>query len=337
MDESYLRRLVHVKALTEMALQSFEKRTPSDMAQAVLTFDNALEMMFRLVLDTYPQAKFDKTKDYLPGLLDAFHQELPESPLKLPSLKEMHTVRNKIQHNGIIPHETVIERYRNLTLETLEYLSKQIFGKDWKDISLAELIQDSFIRDNYLLAENLFNEGMYADSAYYLVTAFENAKQNEQFSIHGSGMLSAMGGARIAADNSEDQGLKSIYQYAEKINEEVEVLKLRLDYKAYIKYRSMFGTTNPFEEPMGRQIHEIFASVVTDPSLEEKYANKPDLSESESHHLLHEMYRLTTEKAKPIFIEKYLRDKKDEELRKWIRFALEFVLESTLRWERLKR
>jgi hypothetical protein len=310
-----------------MATENFERNTPYHIAQAILTFDNALEMMFRLVLDTLPSTKLEKRDDYLPSLIDAFQSQVKDSQIKTASLKELHTIRNKIQHNGFIPDRTLVERSKSLTIETLEYLAVRVFGKDWKAISLSGLIQDPLVREKYQKAEEAYHAKDYKESVLNLMLAFEEARQSEQSRIYGSGMLLHMFNAAEAVEESKED-VKAVFSYTNLLSQEIEVLKLRLDYKAYMKYRSMFDEANPFAAPYLSEI-------------EKEWELKPESKPKEGEWIVVG----EIEKKKEIFIDEEVKKRvfkevgmtKEDDLQEWLDFAINFVLESILRWEQLKR
>lgn len=332
-DESYLRRMTYAKALFQMGLQDFERGTPHSSAQAVLTFDNALEMMFRLAIDKLGIGLPERDRAYLPTLVRSVNARIAENQLKLASLDELHVARNKIQHNGILPDRSMVERYRSLTRETLAYLAQAVFDKDWKTVSLSELIRAQNVRNFYYEAELFFQEGKYKEAVFSLLNAFETAKMDEQRRIYGSGMMWYKFFSLFLSNKSDE--VKLLLEYIDTVTKEIEVLKLRLDYKAYMKYRSLFDDTDPFMAPflsdagMEWDSKNVIGTQVKSKSEEgETWTAIEGISKQRE--------AQTQEKARKLFLESIGRTS-DSDLREWLDFAMDFVLDSILKWQRLKR
>jgi hypothetical protein len=154
------------------------------------------------------------------------------------SLKNLHRARNEAQHHGIVPCYADVQRYAGLTIDVLSNLSRSILNKDFNEISLAELIQDPLVRVLYKKGEDAYWDGDYVNALVYTASAFEKAKQIEQNKLWGSGLI-----LTAALGNNLNNDFSSV------LIEELEILKLRLDYKRYQKYREIFlFTLKPFLE-----------------------------------------------------------------------------------------
>jgi hypothetical protein len=81
----------------------------------------------------------------------------------------------------------------------------------------------------YKKAENGYFSGNYKDALFYTACAFEKAKRTEQNKLWGS-LLSLH---HANSPLNKDKFVNGIY-------EELEILKLRLDYKQYQKYRCIY-------------------------------------------------------------------------------------------------
>jgi hypothetical protein len=175
------------------------------------------------------------------NILKVFKTKVTETPINLDlsllhevEIRNLHRARNNVQHHGIIPSIDDIERYKTLTQEVLSNLSIKIFGLKFEEVLLGDLIKDELVRSLYKKAEKAYVSASYEDALMCIAAAFEQAKKKEQGRIYGSGLLWTLLG-------------KKVDDVTNKIIAEIEILKLRLDYKKYQKYREIFlGALEPF-------------------------------------------------------------------------------------------
>jgi len=214
------------------ALDHSQSDSVIDRAIATLNFDNAIEMFLYALLDYLGARAPDENFN---SLLRVFKDTIAEKGANLDlsclhevEIKNMHRARNGVQHHGIIPSADDIERYVTLTNEVLTNLSKSILGVAFEEISLSDLVKDNLVRGLYKKAEEAYSSSNYEYALVYVAGAFEQAKKVEQGRIYGSGLM----WARILGGSSSE--------VTDKLIDEIEVLKLRLDYKKYQKYRDVF-------------------------------------------------------------------------------------------------
>lgn len=301
MEEPILRRLVYVKGLYRLGLGNLETGISINIAQAILNFDNCIEMLLKLVAD-YMQISLSKEPTFV-QMLNAVNAKLTKDPLPSISLTELHTARNNIQHHGIIPDRNSAERYKELTEKILSKLS-QMLGAEWELISLALLIKDDEARQLYQRAEKSFHANNLEDAAYALVAAFEYAKFIEQSRIYGSGLTVSRHFVQEAFKNIEK--MESLLEHIDTIANEIEVLKLRLDYKKYLKYLEFsFVKFRPLDSP---------------------FEDIKDLSDVEK---IYDVVRKACKQHITSFDEK--------DLRQGLIFLFDFVIDSMLRWEEVER
>lgn len=231
LSERILRRLVYAKRLYMHGIGHMDRETQIDMAMAVLNFDNSVEMLLSTSL-TYNGKEvpfhFDNLLEKFYGIL-----EEKETGISTGEIKSLHSARNKVQHEGIVPSMGNVKEYRNITEKVLEKGFSKIFGIDFFDVSLGLLIENEMVKELYRRGEQKYYEGNFRESIVYLVSAFEKAKTKEQAKLHGSGLDLALMGKL---------GDKTLEKVIRTIAEELEVLKLRLDYKKFQKYRELFPT-----------------------------------------------------------------------------------------------
>lgn len=290
-----LRHLVYSKSLYIHAKEHSDSANVLDRAVATLNFDNAMEMFIYASLDHLgvraPREDFN-------GLLNAFKTKVTEAQMDFDlsllhevEIRNMHRARNNVQHHGIVPSIDDVERYKTLTEEVLSDISMKILGLKFEEILLGELIKDELVRTLYKKAEKALFSADYEEALVHAAAAFEQAKKKEQGRIYGSGLMLTLLSEKVD-------------EVATKIIEELEVLKLRLDYKKYQKYRGIFlGTLEPFTL----------------------------LSSNTLKGILNETRKLTSNATST------WRDMDRRKLREETTFCLNFVVDCILRWEAVPR
>lgn len=316
-DDSTIRRLTYVKGLFRIGAEHFEAKTSVNIAQAVLTFDNSIEMVLRLTADTlgirfgerrdiYFHDLLVKVNEYLKSTTAIREDDKESQPFSLPeqSLIELHRARNGIQHSGIIPDVSIAERYKTITETTLSILAKYVFSMEWAQISVGLLVKNNVLRELYSLAEAEYEKCNYTEAAFALLATFELGKLFEQSRIWGSGI--SWKRETIAKDTHSP---KSIIEYTKAIEDEVEILKLGLDYKSYMRYKEISPSIiGPFKHPFGsKHIGEL------QEASEVLSIVKQELGD------------------------KLVYDQHDTKLQEWVMFALTFVVENLLHWEMVSR
>ena len=309
--ERELRRLAYIKALFRIGIDQLEKGTEPNTAQALLTFDNCVEMMLWLLADFHGIRIRQKKQDIpFPELLSLVNDEMRKRNISrvLPSygsdLQELHLARNNVQHHGIVPSISTVQRYRVVAESILVGSAEDSLKLSWGDISMALLISDLVVRELYSRAEKEYENQKYLEAALSLIAAFECMKAKEIDRRAGSGIFLTRAFAEAAGEKSSDPHIKALSRYAKAIEGEVEILKLGLDYKGFQRYRD-FTQTDPLDHITISVKEEDPAEVLT--VVKNEFGSKVGLKET------------------------------DAELQEWLVFAFGFVIDSILRWQLISR
>lgn len=286
-----LRQLVYTKGLYNKGVEHYSFDTEFDRAIAILHYDNTIEMLMNATIG-HLGGNLSKERNFN-GLLDSLKKIIEKNGYDANELiheseiKNMRAARNLIQHQGIIPSASDLDRYTELIKTVFAEIVKNIFKLDVSEISLAILIKNDTLRALFHDAEKNYTLKKYKQSLILSASAFEFAKMKEQGRIYGSGLLLAT------------LGVKS-NKLINLLIDEIEVLKLKLDYKKYQKYRGIFSNClNPTTKLSSFDKDKIV------PEIEE---NIKDAKKS----------WITME---------------SEELRGNTKFCLDFTLEAILKWE----
>jgi hypothetical protein len=257
-----MRHLTYSKSIYFHALQHSNSESVLDRALAIVNFDGAIEMFLYALMEHVGSEVADNATFYL--LIDSAKKKLVElnkntALLQEVGIKNMHRARNDIQHHGIIPSSEDVERYRTITYNVMSNLSNCLLKMKFEEISLSELIQNDFIKQLYKKAEEAYFSSDYQTALIYAAAAFERAKTTEQGKLWGSGMLLAIIKKSLKGKSQdENDELFGI------IVTELEILKLRLDYKKYQKYREIYSlTVVPFTSFQSNTAYDLIKEINT--------------------------------------------------------------------------
>lgn len=233
-EPTILARLVHSRDLLNLAKRLRTQKTRIADAEALVLLDAAIESALPALL---------AAKDVrIPGQVEFVDVvELVVAKLVFPRAKaasfgRLHHARNQIQHHGLVPDETQRQQLGQDAVTSLQELLVSTIGVPLERISISELVHEPLAKELYRRAEESRKDGNPAGAVVCLVAAFEQARQTEQARIYGSGITWSRASAKTRDGGPPPHTHDGITSYAEKIHEEVEVLKLGLDYKAYRRY-----------------------------------------------------------------------------------------------------
>lgn len=254
-DDLTKRNLTYTKKLFLHGLEHAAGESEIDRTFGILHLDNAVERFLATILLS---SGIDKPR-YFPHLLEDAEKFLInlENKIALPLKSEilaLHYLRNGAQHKGIIPSKEDVERNQGYTREFLTRLTKDFFELDFEQVSMAILVRDQQASNFLSEAEQLLARGKIRESMSASLNAFLGAMKSEQKTISGSGFLfpytlleSKFKEYERKLELEGLQGLtkKNVDDFVEKgmfmvLGEEIEVLKLRMDYKKYRKFVDLF-------------------------------------------------------------------------------------------------
>ncbi len=306
-EKDYLTRLVYAKWLFRIGELLLNQKSIQEACTAIIMFDGSVEVVLNILLDYYHDKNPSEKEFYRTLKQQHYTSTIIKIILNNPKLTsdiiekinfsrlfDFHQLRNQIQHKGFIPIKSQIEEYFSFIRETLKTLSLHILNIDWDSISLAKLIKLKPVRNYYEQAERCYNEKKYKETVVCLIVTFEVAKALQKIDISGSGLSFD----RISYIKNKDEDVKNLLKYIKKIDEELEVIKLGLNYKEYRIYHdfSNIGILDSITLP-----YEI-----------DNEGNVAELTKQNS----------------------YGWDfSSDDRLRDWIVFAFDFVLRSIFQWE----
>jgi hypothetical protein len=288
-SENIKSRLANVKRLYMIGMDHEKLGTEADKLTAILNYDASIEHLLNTILDFYEfqlekerSEKFSTIWKNVNTVLERDNIEFGNKH-SLPSAREIcnfHKIRNSAQHYAIIPDYTSLRQFREITEIFLESVINKIFGINFSQLTLAILIKNIDVKKYVTDAEKYFLNDEFEQSANSSSIAFDIAKREEQQRIHGSGSLLM----RLALAFGDDN---SVLLLADSINpidsdteidllkidrktlaihlifEELEILKLGLDYKKYMHYKRIsprVRISSKFEEGKEECKYEIISN-----------------------------------------------------------------------------
>lgn len=256
-------RLIYTKRLFTIGIEHESLGTEMDRLVAVLHYDASIEHLLNIILSFFEITSKKEKLENFSILWDAVNTELEKNKdeigkFKLPNrrdVEQLHNLRNQAQHFGIIPDAKFVQRFQGTTEKFMKNVISNVFKIDYLEITSALLIQNEEIKKSIEKSEKLFTNQEFEKSMIVLSIAFEMAKSDEQQRIFGSGSLMFKEACKRLPgfkEKIEGHSQKKILEYLIDyisgfdilILDEIEILKLRLDYKKYMHFKRISPQVN---------------------------------------------------------------------------------------------
>jgi hypothetical protein len=202
LPETTVRRLILVRQMYLHGAQRAADPTEIGRVIAVQTIDYAVETLLKTIVSHFgpPSDYYPPQRGYygtIPSLQNQRYSPKmdfyrlwdealaifrdPEKGIEvteLPLRREMdllHTMRNDVQHNGIVPASGEVRKFSAYAESFLRDVSLDAFGQGVDEITLASLIENAEIKTLIREAEIALEEDLYGDSIVAATKAFELA------------------------------------------------------------------------------------------------------------------------------------------------------------------
>lgn len=230
-----LRQLAFIKYIHQSAVKQSEQPEPL-CSLSLLQFDDAIEAFLHL-------AKLHlniKCKDNnLMVLFDTISEKI--SLTQGESIRQLHKSRNQLKHNGIKPSKIDLNAFRSTANDFFNQNCSGLFGVDFDQISLIDLILYKSVKNELELALNNANLNKVEDAMDNLRKSFE-ILVSEYLSEKGHDPLSIGKSYHypIIADGSEtSRQVEDLRNDFKTLQEAFEVVALGIDYRKYLKFREI--------------------------------------------------------------------------------------------------
>ena len=170
MEPTHLQRLSFIKYLFSIGLSQSQQPEPLYGA-SILAFHDSVELFLQLASEKLNVSKRDR------GFMkywDIIDPELKNTKLsQKESMRRLNQARNDLKHDGIIPSKLDIESFRATTLAFFDENCPTIFGMNFDDISLVDMIRFERSRDSLKQAKINFEKGSVREAVKGLALSFE--------------------------------------------------------------------------------------------------------------------------------------------------------------------
>ena len=174
-----INRLAFIKYLYRVAVEQSQKSEPL-CAASVLFFHDAVELFLQLTsehLDIGKEGlKFMEYWDLISKKLDI---ELSQKE----SMRRLNRARVSLKHHGTLPSKLDIEAFRASSTAFFKENTPIIFGVDFSQISLIELIQYEGVKNKLKNAEKLAKENKIEEALDKVALAFTELIDNYEDKI----------------------------------------------------------------------------------------------------------------------------------------------------------
>lgn len=245
-DLTSLRRLVFIKYLFSVGLSQSYQPEPL-FGVSILSFHDSIELFLQLAAEKFNIRKTDIAfNSYWKLLGEGLKAKLSQEE----SMRKLNKARVGLKHNGIIPSKTDIESFRATTTAFFDENCPVIFGVEFKDISMVDII--SYEKTRVLLeeAKGCYRKGLIDDSLQKISLSFEYLISNyekSKTSIFGSPFffgesMTFLGSVHLGITREYGAIKKFVDEVASSIaaiQKAIRMLSFGIDYKKYIKFKSI--------------------------------------------------------------------------------------------------
>lgn len=238
-----LKRLATVKLLYKRSFE-LSKQSESTAFLSILGFHDAIDMYLNIAVQ-HLNLKPEKGKTFLANYLSL-----------VPGLKHVNSIlklnenRNNIKHNASTVHNLEVEAARVHTTEFFEDNTKKVFGIDFRDISLIELVTFHSAKRFLLSASEKLSQNdiksamMFSTLAFdKLIADYKKTKYSWRSSA-GFEFTKSVGNSTImrleGKSNPQLENLiDAINENFQNVSQALEILALGIDYRKYAKFRAI--------------------------------------------------------------------------------------------------
>ncbi len=238
--ETLIRRLSIIKLLYKIGIeQSFQNEMVAFFS--ILSFHDSVEMFLKLATEIKGKSDCQRFMEYW--------EQLPDLTLK-ETMRNLNARRVNLKHKGLIPTKIEIETSRVNTTDFFAENTPIIFGLNFSDISLFDLMQFEVPRHLLITSQNALDQNKIeicieevTKAFYELLHVYKHSKRNWKNKTHFDLVekINYPNSVFSRVSNNNDQILEHLFekvnQNFENIQSALEVVSLGLNYRKYIKFK----------------------------------------------------------------------------------------------------
>ncbi|MCW3985225.1 MAG: hypothetical protein NWE91_02295 [Candidatus Bathyarchaeota archaeon] len=162
------------------------------------------------------------------------------------SARQLNTARVGLKHSGIPPSKLALEGFRATATNFFVENTPIVFGIDFSDISLIELVQYVDAKNSLVKAQDLLEEGKIEDALdnvalafAQLVDEYERSKKDKfgRSPFFFGERLSFLDSFFMKIEGDLGRFIDKIKDSVEALQEAMKLLSLDLDYRRYARFR----------------------------------------------------------------------------------------------------
>jgi hypothetical protein len=185
---------------------------------SILTFHDSIELFLELTAEHVDKGK--SGMDFL-RYWDLLSTKIEGGLAQKEQCRQLNTARVALKHSGVLPSKLSIDGFRSTAKSFFEENTPKVFGINFSEISLIELIINKETKTLLYKAQMLVKERKIDDSLDSIALAFNTLVDDYEES-----KTDEFGSSLFFIGNSSFKGSQA-----------VKILSLGLDYKRYAKFR----------------------------------------------------------------------------------------------------
>lgn len=222
LNPEIIRRLSIIKYLYQLGVEQSYKTKPLDSI-SILMFHDSIELFLELSAE-FLSASIRKNTRFL-EYFDKINQQLNGEQLtQKQSMNRLNRARVSLKHHGMLPHPSDIEGYRIVSKTFFEENISIVFGINFNDISLIDLVKNDKVKQFLYSSQNYYREGEFKNAIENIAIAFKIMIDDYEMDKKRFGVNSFF--------------FKRLWKknHLEKIQRILKVLVLDIDSRKYIKF-----------------------------------------------------------------------------------------------------
>lgn len=255
MEPTLVQRLSFIKYLFSIGM--YQSYQPEPLCSvSILSFHDSVELFLQLSSEKLNVSK--KDREFM-KYWDVIDPELRDAKLSQKErMRRLNEARNALKHGSLFPSKLAIESFRAATLDFFNENCPTIFQIEFDSISLIDLITFERTRELLKQAESNFCKGLLYEclqniilSFEYLIRDYEESKK-DRFSrspfFFGESMT-FLKGYHLGLDFNDRTEGRKFRDFVDKVTESIEaiqtaikLLSFGVDYKKYVKFRSIVSS-----------------------------------------------------------------------------------------------
>jgi len=238
--ENILKRLSIIKLLFKIGIRQ-SKQGEITSCFSILSFHDSVEMFLKLAIEVHDKKECPRFMMYW--------ETIPKLTLK-ESMRNLNRIRVNLKHKGLFPAKVDVETARVNTTDFFNQNTKLIFGIDFSEISLLELVKYNLTKKHLNHSVKFLEKNDYKNSEKEAIIAFNELlieykrskskkHYNSPFEITESLSFnnSSLGNNETPIDNQLEKLFDKVNDNFKYISNAIEVLSLGINYKKYLKFR----------------------------------------------------------------------------------------------------